>query len=783
MGINGIYNKYDSYRFGFGYIETIQKLRAATPARSKVMKSIHRERSLDSMEHAMRMRTALEAVKDAMFESGRIQVVSPASATSVDSLGLDATETPTTVQSTEEINAAQTSYSPAESDWSGSTAQVTISGEYDGSNGTGTLTFTVTRDGSHGVDDLQLKVYDSDNNEIDKIDIKKEDPFDTQYALSNGLIVELGEGDLLDNDTFTVDVAYAAPTTLNGQQPQWGGLVSSAQATIDGTYDGSNGTGTLTFTVNSEGTHGVDDLQIKVYDPENNEIDRLDIKDNDELDRQYTLSNGLTFTLGAGDLVKNDTFTLEVSDSTPTSFSGHQPDWNGLGVSDAPVTLDGTYDGSNGIGTFNFLVDRGGTHGEDDLRIKVYSPDGAHLENIDIDKEDPLDTQYSLSNGIIFSLGAGDLVETDSFSLTFSETVGTMVDPDKPFNGTGNDNPHLENGLSVSDGIFQINGTVIDVNASDSINTVLDRINQSDAGVTATFDADAEKVVLTQQTPGPEHDINLSEDTSGFLAAAKLDQATPTPGQGPESDKPLALVERFSSMKSGNISVNAETFNIDINADSLTDVLDRISGSNAEVSAGFDSSSQRVSLNSDNPNNQLVLDSGATNFFLGLGILDGTYNPLNDLIHSENAHVVNAPDLTVEYAKTVTLDGSDRDIATTSVTAADGKMIELLVNVIARSMNALFDDSSLTSSPVAKTEEIRNSIRSAISSSFDSEGPQYDTDLGIHFDFQKTEKGVFNFSEANHFQTTLATPEGQATVRDALFGGNPTDCLTSCTAL
>jgi hypothetical protein len=772
MSINGIYNKYDSYRFGFGYIDTIQRLRAATPARNKVTTSIHRERSFDSMEHAMRMRKALEAVKATMVDPEEIQVVSPASAESVASLGLDTTGTPTTVQSTEEVNAAQTSYSPAESDWSGSTAQVTISGQYDGSNGTDTLTFTVTRDGTHGADDLQLKVYDSDNNEIDIIDIKKEDPLDTPYALSNGLVLELGEGDLLDNDTFTMDVAYAAPTTLNGQQPPWEGLVSNAQATIDGTYDGSNGTGTLTFKVNSGGTHGEDDLQIKVYDPENNEIEQFDIKKEDELGRQYTLSNGLTFTLGEGDLLKNDTFTLAVSDSEPTSFLGHQPNWNGLGISDASVTLDGTYNGADGIGTFNFVVDRGGTHGQDDLIIKVYSPDGSHLEDINIDKEDPLDTQYTLSNGILFSLGEGDLLNTDSFSLTFTETIGSTVDPDKPFNGTGNDSPKLEYGLSVTDGSFQINGIAIDVNADDSINTVIDRVNQSEAGVTATFDAAAEKVVLTQETPGSDHEINLTNDTSGFLAAVKLDQATPAPGEDPETEKPLAEVAAFSSVQNGNISVNGESISIDINTDSLTDVLDRITASNAEVSASFDSSSQRVSLNSDNPDNQLILDSGITNFFSAAGITDGTYNSLNDLIQAEGIDVINAPDLTVEYVKTFSTDSSDQEVETNSVTAADGKMLGSLVNIIASSMNALFDGSSRTSSPTAKTEGIQNSIRSAISSSFGSEGPQYDTDFGIHFDFQETEKGVFNFSEANQHQleATLITPDGEAAVRNALFG-------------
>jgi len=775
MSINGIFNKYDSYRFGFGYVDTIQRLRAVTSARNKVSTPNHHDRVTSGMQHAMRMRKALEGLQAVMIEPEEIQMVSPASASSVSNLGLDTTGTPTTLQSTEEVNATQTSYSPAESEWSGSTAQLTISGEYDGTNGTDTLTFKVTRDGTHGADNLQIKVYDSNDAEIDKIDIRNNHAIDQQYTLDNGLILTLGEGDLYQNDTFTVDVSYAAPTALNGIQPQWEGLVSSAQASIDGTYDGSNGTGTLTFEVNADGTHGEDDLRIKVFDAGNNQIDQFDIKKEHELDRQYTLSNGLSFTLGAGELLKNDTFTLEVSDSQSTSFSEYQPAWNGLGVSDSPVTLDGTYDGSDGIGTFNFVVNKAGTHGQDDLKIKVYNPDGVHLEDINIDKEDPLNSQYTMSNGIILSLGEGDLLKTDSFALTFTETIGSTVDPDKPFNGTGNDNPRLESGRTVADGSFTINGTTIDVSASDSINTVLDQINQSEAGVTATFDTAAEKVLLTQQTPGSATGINITDDTSGFLSAVKLDQAMPTPGEDPETEKPLAEVESFFSMQSGNIWVNGESINIDINTDSLTDVLDRITASNAEVRASFDSSSLLVSLHSDNPANQLILDSGITNFFSAVGISDGTYNSINDSIQAGGINVINAPDLTVEFTKTFSTESSNQNVETTSVSAPDMKMLGSLVNIIASSMNAIFDDSSLTSSQTKKTTEIRNSIRSAISTAFDSEGPRYDTDFGLHFDFKNIGKGVFNLSQADRlrFETTLASPEAGVAVRSSLFGQDP----------
>ena len=141
-------------------------------------------------------------------------------------------------------------------------------------------------------------------------------------------------------------------------------------------------------------------------------------------------------------------------------------------------------------------------------------------------------------------------------------------------------------------------------------------------------------------------DIILENDTSGFLAAVKLDGATPTPGEDPETQKPLAEVDRFSSVQSGTNS-------------------------------------------------------------------------------------------------------SNQNVEAQPVSAADAKMLSTLVNVMADSMNALFDDSALKSFPTATTKGVRNDIRSAIAAWSDSQGPQFNTDFGISFDFENPNKGVFKFSSAD----------------------------------
>lgn len=321
--------------------------------------------------------------------------------------------------------------------------------------------------------------------------------------------------------------------------------------------------------------------------------------------------------------------STEEVNTTPTSYSTHGPEWTG---STAQVTLSGEYDGSNGSDTLKINVTREGTHGTDDLQLKVYDSNNDEIDKIDIKKEDPIDKQYTLSNGLTFTLGNGALLENTTFTMEVFDSVGSAVDPDNPFNGIRADDPNLEPGLSVRDGSFQINGTSIDVGASDSINDVLDRINQADAGVNATFDAATETVLLTQNTPGSTPDIILENDTSGFLAAVKLDGATATPGEDSEPNKSLAEVASFSAVQSGSISVNGVSIDIDVNTDSLNDVLDRISASGADVDARFDNTTQRVTVRAESTASQMELYNGATHFFTAVGISEGAYNAAEDLI-------------------------------------------------------------------------------------------------------------------------------------------------------
>jgi flagellar hook-associated protein 2 len=77
----------------------------------------------------------------------------------------------------------------------------------------------------------------------------------------------------------------------------------------------------------------------------------------------------------------------------------------------------------------------------------------------------------------------------------------------------------LRTAVSSPTGSFKINGVSISYDtATDSLNTILSRITASTAGVTATYDAAADRVVLTNKTTG-DTGLAVSEAAGGLLAA------------------------------------------------------------------------------------------------------------------------------------------------------------------------------------------------------------------------------------------------------------------------
>jgi flagellar hook-associated protein 2 len=129
-------------------------------------------------------------------------------------------------------------------------------------------------------------------------------------------------------------------------------------------------------------------------------------------------------------------------------------------------------------------------------------------------------------------------------------------------------------------GAFTINGVTINFNAgSDSISDVLTRINQSGAGVTASYDATNNRFTLTDQSTG-DVGISVNDVTGNFLAATGLAAGTLQRGNdlqytvnsGPQLSSQTNTISAASSSITG-LSVTAlakGVFTVNVTADTST---------------------------------------------------------------------------------------------------------------------------------------------------------------------------------------------------------------------
>ena len=314
------------------------------------------------------------------------------------------------------------------------------------------------------------------------------------------------------------------------------------------------------------------------------------------------------------------TSTEEIN-ATPTSFNPFGPAF--AGSSTSLPTLDGIYNGDQGSTTLTFEATKNATVGANTVRVDVLD-NGQLIETLNFGNN-PADTELTLSNGLKLAFSAGTLDKNDTFQVQVFDNVGSVVDSNLPFDGTRNQNPNLQYGFSVSAGAFQLNGESIQVFGNDTIQTVLDRINSSAAGVTGSFDTVTETLLFEHDTPGSAGTIAFASDTSGFLDAMKIAGATAVPGQDDERFVPIGQVAALSSIQTGTFRINGVQLSVDVNIDSLDDVLQRINASPAGATAAFTGGGKVVSLQATTAGADLVLDNETSTFFDALLVVPGTY--------------------------------------------------------------------------------------------------------------------------------------------------------------
>lgn len=137
-------------------------------------------------------------------------------------------------------------------------------------------------------------------------------------------------------------------------------------------------------------------------------------------------------------------------------------------------------------------------------------------------------------------------------------------------------------------GSFDINGITISYDvATDSLNTIISRINSSSAGVTASFDTGTNALTLTRNEDGPTA-ITVGDVSGNFLEAMNIvDNLGATIGTETPGTDLMTLGDVATMITNGGVGVTASMVN---DSDGRPNLLNLSSGSTITLGSGGDTS-------------------------------------------------------------------------------------------------------------------------------------------------------------------------------------------------
>lgn len=213
--------------------------------------------------------------------------------------------------------------------------------------------------------------------------------------------------------------------------------------------------------------------------------------------------------------------------------------------------------------------------------------------------------------------------------------AGGAVDTSATFSSTG----AAGFSVAVTSGFFTINGEQITVDENTKLgtdgsadtDTIIYKINNSGAGVTATYDAGTDKITLTS---GSNIVLGGSGDTSNFLQSARLNNAESGSSSivssrgigGINLTETLSTVNFNTALSptSGDFKINGVTIAYAA-SDTVGEIIERISDSTAGVTAAYDSANDQFLLRNNTTGDiGISLEDTTGNFLAASKLLSGT---------------------------------------------------------------------------------------------------------------------------------------------------------------
>lgn len=211
--------------------------------------------------------------------------------------------------------------------------------------------------------------------------------------------------------------------------------------------------------------------------------------------------------------------------------------------------------------------------------------------------------------------------ENSGASLSATDDVSSLVLSSTPF------------AALVTAGTFTVNGKKVEVATTDTLQQVFDKISvATGATVTGRYNSTDDKIQL-EIAAGQKIVLGSANDTSNFLTVARLNNNGTNQVNSSSKLGSLQLTSKLSSANfttpitsgSGSFKVNGVTISYNTASDTLTDVLSRISSSEAGVSASYDPTKDRIVLSNKTTGNLgMALEDVTGNFLAAAGLSTAT---------------------------------------------------------------------------------------------------------------------------------------------------------------
>lgn len=311
--------------------------------------------------------------------------------------------------------------------------------------------------------------------------------------------------------------------------------------------------------------------------------------------------------------------------------------------------------------------------------------------NSDSSDKEVVTTSVTGANPVQGSFNLNITQLASATSASSSARLGASINPAATLDTSGIN-------TEIEGGTFSINGVQFTVDpATQSLNDVISAINGSAAGVTASYNATNDTVVIANTAASNTNVINFGAqaDTSNVLSVLNLRSATQyTNGSGSteaESTVNLGAVKSTAILNTvtfgggaataGSFSINGVSISIDPTTDTLQDVLDRINTSDANVTASFDSATDRIRVVSNTLGSRTIAFGGGgdtSNFLTVTNLSAATQTAGNDATFTLNG----GPPLTRNSNEVndaiagVTLKLLSTGTSTVTVTSDNDKIVE-----------------------------------------------------------------------------------------------------------